>query len=192
MKDKTLSKEHKEKLSIKNKERWSGEKGIKRRKEFSERMSGKGNHMFGKPCPKGAGNGLNGYYKEFYFRSSYELNFLVNYVARFNLNCISAEIQEYRSIFTFNGKKKTYIPDFLINDKYLIEIKPRKRQTEELNKAKFISGRKLAKEKNLTYKVIDPIGNNKRIIKAFHNNEITLTSKQSEKFKRIYLEWDGK
>lgn len=41
------------------------EKAVELKEKLSERFSGEGNPMFGKPSPEGSGNGWSGWYKNF-------------------------------------------------------------------------------------------------------------------------------
>ena len=63
--------------------------------------------------------GNAGYYKGFYCDSTYELIFLIY--------CLDHDIPIIRNkeyfIYEYNGKKYRYYPDFLINNRMLIEIK---------------------------------------------------------------------
>ncbi|MBR4316812.1 MAG: hypothetical protein IKP65_07630 [Alphaproteobacteria bacterium] len=42
---------------------------IELKKKYSEKSKGKNNPMYGKPAPKGSGNGVSGWYKGWFFRS---------------------------------------------------------------------------------------------------------------------------
>lgn len=81
----------------------------------------------------------------------------------------------YLKIFykDFNEINKTYVADFLINEKYLVEIKPK-----TLHKSKIIQRKKEAanifcKEKKLIYKLLDsPILTREKITKLYKTNQI--------------------
>lgn len=51
--------------------------------------------------------------------------------------------------------KNTISPDFIVNDEFLVEVKPKKLMNTPLNKLKFKAGEKYSKENNLKFKVID-------------------------------------
>ena len=95
--------------------------------------------MYGKPTPKGSGNGWSGYYKEYYFRSLLELSYL-KYLIDNNIEFENAELQKYKIEYIFYGKEKNYFADyFLTNTQELIEIKPKKLLKSQENIAKFKS-----------------------------------------------------
>jgi hypothetical protein len=53
-----------------------------------------------------------------------------------------------------NGFTKNYIPDFLINDNIIIEIKPKSLLKLEINKLKIARLKKYCKENHLICKII--------------------------------------
>ena len=82
--------------------------------------------MYGKPAPIGSGNGWSGWYKGWYFRSLLELSFMINVIERFNMPWISAENQTYKiSYVDTNLKQRNYYADFIIDNKYIVECKPK-------------------------------------------------------------------
>jgi len=98
-------------------------------------------HLDGKLLGYGRGH-KNGHYfsikfdRDFYYRSSYELRF-IKYCENndFILSLSSCDFSiPYKAS---DGYNKNYIPDFLVNDDFLIEIKPRKMLEIELNKLKL-------------------------------------------------------
>lgn len=102
-------------------------------------------------CKKG--HGICGSYKGNHFRSSYELYYMM-FMERFSIRWTSAEKLpgiEYLG----NEKIRKYKADFLINNKYLVEIKPKKLQTTASNLAKRIAAEKFCKENGMIYKVRD-------------------------------------
>lgn len=68
------------------------------------------------------------------------------------------EFQPKRIDFTYQGKKRKYYPDFLVqkNDskKYIYEVKAFEKIEDEHNKIKFQVGRKYCQENNMTYVVV--------------------------------------
>ena len=67
----------------------------------------------------GSGRGIKGWYKEFYFRSSWELAYIV-----YNLE---NKIKIYPSYdffkYNFEDKERKYYPDFILEDGSYVEIK---------------------------------------------------------------------
>lgn len=152
--------------------------------KISKATSGKNNPMYGKPSPQGSGNGWSGWYKGIYFRSLLELSFLVNWVDRFNLKIENAECKKYRIHYDFNGSGRNYFADWVINEKYLIEIKPKKLWSTPQNKAKFEATKEYCKENNLIFKIIEPIKLTKEdILVLYETKQIIFNKKYEEKIK---------
>lgn len=110
---------------------------IQFKKKQSINSSGSKNPMFGKPTPGGSGNGWKGWYKNIFFRSLKELSYLV-YLDKHNIQWRSAEHILIK--YMFLEKERTYRPDFLINEKIVVEIKPKKLFNTLIVKAKKRSG----------------------------------------------------
>jgi len=95
-------------------------KKLKHSEEYKSRlhikMSGEGNPMFGRPSPKGSGNGRGDYYREIWMRSSYE----IAYAKWLDKQDLKWQYEPKR----FNLGDTTYCPDFYLPklNKY-IEIK---------------------------------------------------------------------
>jgi hypothetical protein len=96
------------------------EKEEERKKKISESMKKYGGYRIG------SGRGKKGWYKGFFCDSSWELAFV--------LYCLDHKIKIERNTtkldYTFNGKKRKYIPDFVV-DGIFVEIKGYK--TEQWN-----------------------------------------------------------
>jgi hypothetical protein len=157
----------------------------KRKEKWSKSSSGKNNSMYGKPSPQGSGNGWSGWYNNYYFRSIRELSYIIKFLERFNLDWKSAESIKIK--YFFYGKDRTYCPDFIINSKYLIEIKPRRLW----NTPNIIEKRKAAelycKENNLIFKIRDikPL-NSKKIQELVNNGRIKWLKRYEQKWKEYY------
>jgi hypothetical protein len=155
--------------------------------KISKATSGKNNPMYGKPSPQGSGNGWSGWYNGIYFRSLLELSFLVNWVDRFKLNIENAEKKKYKIQYTFNGAERNYFADWIVNGKYLVEIKPKRLWNTPQNKAKFEEAAKYCKENNLIFKLIEPIKIKDNIILyLYQNKEIELSKNYTEKLKKYF------
>lgn len=114
--------------------------------------NGKLNGMYGRSPGKKAGNSIKCWYKEFYCRSLTELSFIVNYCERFHLTCATAETDVFRVTLP-NGS--TYKPDFIVNGKYVVEVKPKAFHYSNAEKFEFV--KKELASRGYIYKVIDPI-----------------------------------
>lgn len=126
---------------------------IERKKKWSLKSKGKNNPMYGKKSPMKSGKGVSGWYKEFYFRSLHELKFIL-ICERFKLKVRTSE--HLRICYeNYDGTNRTYSPDFIVNDMFLTEIKPKRLQLTPLNKLKFNAAVKYCNENNLKFKVKD-------------------------------------
>ena len=130
------------------------EKALKIKKKLSDNNK---RPMLGKPAPLGSGNGWSGWYEGWYFRSLRELSFMVNYIERFKFKWASLENKSKAiSYINYKGDKRNYFADFLINDKYIIEIKPKKLWLSIDIQSKKKAAEAFCKKHNLIYKLIDP------------------------------------
>jgi len=130
-------------------------KNIMFKNKLSIINSGDGNPMFGKPSPIGSGNGWSGWYKGWYFRSLLELSYMIFVIERFNLKWDNGEKKKYKIEYDINAVKRNYFPDFFIENKYLVECKPRSLWNSEVNKLKFESATKYCSDRNLVFKIIN-------------------------------------
>jgi hypothetical protein len=152
--------------------------------------SGKNNPMYGKISPKGSGNGWGGWYNDIYFRSLHELSFLVNMVDRFGLNIKSGELEEYSVNYIFEGSERKYFSDWIVNDKYMVEIKPKKLKKTGINLVKFEAARNYCNENNLIFKIIDPgIPSIEELNELYDKGFIKFNSKTQIKYENFLKKW---
>jgi len=123
--------------------------------KISKATSGKNNPMYGRPAPQGSGNGWQGYYNNLKFRSLLELSFLINICERFNFKVESCENSKFRVNYKIDGVDRTYYPDFILNDLYVIEVKPKNLHNSRIVKIKEKYARKQFESFGLKYKMID-------------------------------------
>lgn len=63
---------------------------------------------------------------------------------RFNLKLKTAESKQYQIKYSdFEGTEMSYFPDYVVNDKWLVEVKPKKLWNTPKNKLKFESAKKM-------------------------------------------------
>lgn len=90
-----------------------GFKGRKHSKETIEKLRKSGGYR------KGSGRGKSGWYKGHWCDSSWELAFII-----YNLDHNIKFIRNTEKFsYEFEGKKKNYIPDFIMEDRTYVEIK---------------------------------------------------------------------
>lgn len=154
-------------------------KMIELKKRISINTSGKNNPMYGKSAPNGSGNGWKGWYKGWFFRSILELSYMINVIERLKIDWSPGE--KIRISYThFDGKERTYSPDFVLNNKYMIEIKPKKLINTKLVQLKKEHAIKYCKDNNLTYKLLCPNITKLDILKKLYDTKDIIFQKQSE------------
>lgn len=172
-------------------ELWGDEIGKRLRKHYSDTRKGSNNNMFGKPSPAGSGNGWSGWYKGWLFRSLLELSYVINVLERFGFNWESAENTNYKIPYkNHDNISKNYYPDFIVNEKYLIEVKPKHLYDSYNVIEKKNNAINFCKEHNLIYKLTTPIKTLKfKDIKILvDNGYITFTKRYEEKYQKYLNE----
>ena len=151
-------------------------------------LKGKNNPMYGKPTPSGSGSGYSGWYKDIYFRSFHELSYFVKIIERHDILCESAEkVKWVIKYIDEKGSDRTYRADFVLNNKYLVEIKPKKMRNlrEVLLKEKFAID--FCKEHNLIYKITSVSLLKKEKIKEMYDcGKIKLQGRSDERYRKKY------
>jgi len=156
------------------------------KKKQSINNSGEKNNMFGKPSPNGSGNGYSGWYKNWYFRSILELSYMIKTIERFNLNWKSGESIKIPYL-DIKGGKRNYLPDFIINDKYIIECKPNKLIESHQIGLKTKAAISYCLDNGLVYKIIEPKKLNTEEIKNLYmSGEIVFTKRYEAKARKIF------
>jgi DNA-directed RNA polymerase subunit RPC12/RpoP len=169
-------------------ELYGKERSDKLKELFSNNSKGEKNHMYGKPSPQGSGNGWCGWYKNWFFRSLKELSYMINVIEHQNLKWESAETKKFRIAYTdpITGNKRTYHPDFFINDNILIEIKPKHLCKTLVNLEKQKAAIKFCEKMNWTYKMETEESFKKltdeEIMLMYNNNKIKFIKRYEEKF----------
>jgi len=157
------------------------------REKLSKKSTGENNPMYGKPTPIGSGNGWSGWYNGWYFRSLRELSYMINVIERFNLKWENAEKRKYEiKYLDYKGTPRTYRPDFLIENKYLVEIKPKKLWNSSNIKKKKEAAIIFCNEYKLKYKLISP--------RMLSFEEINILVEQTkleflDRYKKKFDEW---
>lgn len=185
------NKEQKDKFKGKTFEEIYGiEKAIKLKKQRSFYSSGERNPMYGKPSPQGSGNGWSGWYKNWFFRSLKELTYMIYVIERFNLKWKNGEQKKYKIDYVdWKGNNRTYHPDFLLEEKYLVEIKPKKLWNSDTVKRKQEAAKKWCDENGLTYKLTICLKQLtfKEIKYLIEKGELVFINRYKEKFKNLNL-----
>ena len=133
---------------------------------------GEKNYWFGKTPPFGSGNGWSGWYKGWYFRSLLELSYMVNVIEKNNIKWESGESNSFKIVYKHNDTIKNYFPDFILNDKYMIECKPKKLWKTDLIVNKKNAAEEFCKKNGLIYKL--------REVSKMSDDEILLLYQKGE------------
>lgn len=158
-----------------------------KQKEFTQKQillakRGKDNPMYGKPSPNGSGNGWKGWYKNIFFRSLRELSYLI-YLHQNNIVWQKAETKEYSIEYTdYKGGSRTYRPDFLINNKILVEIKPKRLHNTPTVLLKSNAAIEFCRVNGLEYQIIDVEINSNEIGIAYEAKDIIFLPKYEQKY----------
>ncbi len=116
--------------------------------------SGKRNGNYGKSPSNKVGAGWSGWYNGWFFRSLRELSYVVNVIEKNNYEWKSGELLRI-PYQTWDGRDRTYSPDFIINNKIIVEIKPIKIQELKNIKEKTLAGQKYCEENGMEYLITD-------------------------------------
>jgi hypothetical protein len=114
---------------------------------------------------------------------------MIKVIERFNFKWENGEKGKFRvKYIDWQGQEKTYSPDFILNDKYMVECKPKKLWNSKSVKDKKEAGILKCKELGLTYKLMEITRLTiKEIKNLYDNKEIKFIDRYENKFKERYL-----
>jgi hypothetical protein len=157
------------------------------KKKQSFNNKGSKNSMYGKPSPTGAGNGWSGWYKNWYFRSLLELSYVIKVIEKNNSIWKTAECKELTINYKIGEVSRTYRADFLVDNKYLIECKPKKLWTTVENTCKKEAAEVFCKANNLEFSFVEIEKlSTEEIISLYKENKIKFLNRYEIKFKTKY------
>lgn len=118
--------------------------------------SGKNNPNFGR-APRSMGRGWSGWYKGTLFRSLLELSYMV-FLDSNNIKWESAENSKYTIPYfdKINKKNRNYLPDFIINENTIVEVKPKCYHLNEDVVMKSEAAKEWCKLKGLKFEILEP------------------------------------
>lgn len=151
---------------------------FKRKQSFNN--SGSKNNMYGRPSPLGSGIGWKGWYKDIYFRSLREVSYMLILDSQ-NTPWKPAENIVIKYI-NWDGKERTYRPDFIVDGSKIVEIKPLKMQKTPNIQCKTKGAIEYCDKNNLTYELTDPKIESEQIKFAYNNGLIKFHEKYEERF----------
>jgi len=157
--------------------------------KLSNSFTGEKNHMYGKPSPVGSGNGWSGWYNGWYFRSLRELSYMITEIEDKNLKWENGELKKYKiSYIDWDGKNRNYFPDFVVENKYMIECKPNNLINSKSVICKKEAAEKFCNTNNLEYIIVEPkILSKEEIENLYYSGKIKFLPKYEEKFLK-YIE----
>ena len=153
------------------------------KKKLSIKNSGKNNPRYGKCPPKSVGSGWHCWYDKKYFRSCREL---IYYIQQKNKG-IKCECVEHKIIIKYKnefGMERTYRPDFLVDDKMLVEIKPKYLWNSKLVVLKKEAAEKFCRNMGYKYLLVDVDPDFKLLKEKYLNQEIKFVDKYKERFEK--------
>lgn len=164
------------------------ERAIAVKKKLSIKSSGKNNPMFGKPSPNGSGNGWSGWYNGWFFRSILELSYMIKVIDRYNIKWESGENKKYKiQYIDRDGTSRNYFPDFIIENKYIVEIKPNKLKNTISVLEKRNAAIEHSNKLNMKYKITNvPPLTDDELKQLIDTNKIQLTERYVKKYKEKY------
>ena len=153
----------------------------------SENSSGENNPMYGKPAPKGSGGGWGGWYKGWYFRSLRELSYVIRVLEKNNHEWQSAESKEFSIPYvSYDGTPRTYRPDFLVDGRTLVEVKPKQLMETPSNVLKKKAAIVFCKNNGFEFKMVDvKLLHTEHIIHLFEEGIIGFNKKYQERIELL-------
>jgi hypothetical protein len=147
------------------------------------------NPLTHKSPPNGCGNGWGGWYKGWYFRSLRELSYMINEIESKNIKWESGETQKILIIFKDeNGKEHRYFPDFILENKRMVEIKPTRLMNLPKNLLKKTAAEEYCKENGMLFEMTDVEKLNLDELGVLLNDgKITFNKKTQEKFQKLQM-----
>lgn len=115
---------------------------------------------------------------------------MIYVIERFNLKWVSAECDKHKiKYIKYDGRESNYFADFIIDDKYMIECKPKKLIKSVTVKTKSEAAIRYCSENNLKFKILEPRKISLNDLTELYNLGII---KFTEKTKIKYLEYAKK
>lgn len=129
--------------------------------------------------------GWSGWYGDFYFRSLRELSYILQ-LEKDGKVWKSAE--HLKIPYTdWDGVDRTYRPDFIVEGKQLIEVKPKRLHSSVSVRLKCEAGKKYCKSKGLEYLLVDAqVISSEQIQQMRADGRIKFTKRYEERFIKTY------
>ena len=159
------------------------------KKKWSIASSGANNPMYGKPSPNGSGNGWSGWYKGWFFRSLRELSYVILVLEPQDAKWCACESTGIKIPYkSWDDKDRTYVPDFIVDDNYIIEIKPDKLRSSMTVRLKQAAAETYCQKRGWSYSIIDPQVLSKKQIKDLRDSgKIRFTERYEKMYQARYV-----
>jgi hypothetical protein len=150
------------------------------KEKLSKRFTGENNPMFGQPAPTGSGGGWGGWYKDWYFRSLRELSYVIYVLEKQQIEWVSCESHRIMIPYVFDGRNRTYTPDFLVDGNKLVEIKPKQLMEIGINCAKRDAAKVYCDDKGWIFSMVDVKNISLNELIQLHRNGLVRFNKKYE------------
>lgn len=171
--------------------KYGKEEADKRLKEWKEKHykntpRGETHCKFGKVPNKVIGyKSLYGWYKGVFFRSLTELMYLIWLIDN-NIPYESLEQEKFAIPYEWEKQTHHYFGDFLVENKYFVEIKPQRLQSNLKIVAKKEAAEKYCKERGYIYKFENPLLDYELLKGKYLNGDIKPHDKFIQKFENCF------
>lgn len=129
--------------------------------------------------------GYSGYYKKWWFRSRDELSYALM-LDKTGHQWIGAEQKQFQIPYrALNGRARMYYPDFLVDGKYLVEVKPSRFWNDPDVKRKAGAARKFCRINGLVYRLVNHPYRLDIIRSAYQAGLIQFTVRDNRYFKKF-------
>ena len=115
---------------------------------------------------------------------------MINVIEKENLNWRCGETKDLQIKYTdWQGQERNYFADFLIDERYLIEIKPKRLRNSPSILAKEKGAIEFCHKKGYIYQIIDPPRLTNEQIKIMHQEgQVKFTDRYEKLFQEKYAE----
>lgn len=160
------------------------------KKKISLSTRGEKNPMYGKPPSQGSGNGWSGWYKDWFFRSLRELSYMIKVLEKEGLKWEMVENKNSAIPYiNYDGVKRNYFADFLVENTRLIEVKPKRLHSSVSVLLKKNAAEKYCEEKGWTYELLEPeMLTEEELLILYKTGALKFLERYEEKFKEKYIE----
>lgn len=148
-------------------------------------LPGERNPMYGKPSPQGAGNGWKGWYDGIFFRSIRELMFRIEMEEQQKSFCSGESRKTVIQYTDPMGQVRNYFPDFIVEEKHMVEVKPKRLWNTPTIKAKRLAAEQWCQQNGMDYSLNDPKIDIDKIKKLWEDGRIKWQKGYEERFKEF-------